>query len=55
MRGGVARETEDIGFHGPGCSGSRTGQHGTEPEARTEAMRAVTRLRIDAHDLWLAD
>ncbi|OBV12237.1 TolC family protein [Erythrobacter dokdonensis] len=26
-----------------------------EAEARTEAMRAITRLRIDAHDLWLAD
>lgn len=26
-----------------------------EAEARAEAMRAVTRLRIDAHDLWLAD
>ncbi|MCU0946712.1 MAG: TolC family protein [Porphyrobacter sp.] len=27
----------------------------TEAAARTEAMRAITRLRIDAHDLWLAD
>ena len=26
-----------------------------EAAARTEAMRAITRLRIDAHDLWLAD
>lgn len=26
-----------------------------EAEARAEAMRAITRLRIDAHDLWLAD
>lgn len=26
-----------------------------EAEARTEAMRAITKLRIDAHDLWLAD
>jgi outer membrane protein TolC len=26
-----------------------------EAESRTEAMRAITRLRIDAHDLWLAD
>lgn len=26
-----------------------------EAEARTEAMRAVTRLRIDSHELWLAD
>ena len=24
-------------------------------EARAEAMRAITRLRIDAHDLWLTD
>jgi cobalt-zinc-cadmium efflux system outer membrane protein len=27
----------------------------TEAAARTEAIRAITRLRIDAHDLWLAD
>ena len=27
----------------------------TEATARAEAMRAITRLRIDAHDLWLAD
>jgi outer membrane protein TolC len=26
-----------------------------EAEARAEAMRAITRLRIDAHDLWLRD
>jgi outer membrane protein, heavy metal efflux system len=26
-----------------------------EGEARTEAMRAIVKLRIDAHDLWLAD
>lgn len=26
-----------------------------EAAARTEAMRAITKLRIDAHDLWLAD
>lgn len=26
-----------------------------EAEARAEAMRAITKLRIDAHDLWLAD
>ena len=26
-----------------------------EAESRTEAMRAITKLRIDAHDLWLAD
>lgn len=26
-----------------------------EAETRTEAMRAIARLRIDAHDLWLAD
>jgi cobalt-zinc-cadmium efflux system outer membrane protein len=26
-----------------------------EAEGRAEAMRAITRLRIDAHDLWLAD
>ena len=26
-----------------------------EAEARTEAMRAIAQLRIDAHDLWLAD
>lgn len=26
-----------------------------EGEARTEAMRAITKLRIDAHDLWLGD
>lgn len=26
-----------------------------EAEARTEAMRAIAKLRIDAHDLWLAD
>lgn len=26
-----------------------------EGEARTEAMRAIAKLRIDAHDLWLAD
>jgi cobalt-zinc-cadmium efflux system outer membrane protein len=26
-----------------------------EAESRAEAMRAITRLRIDAHDLWLAD
>jgi outer membrane protein TolC len=26
-----------------------------EAEARAEAVRAITRLRIDAHDLWLAD
>lgn len=26
-----------------------------EAEARADAMRAITRLRIDAHDLWLAD
>ncbi|KPF93660.1 hypothetical protein IP81_02840 [Novosphingobium sp. AAP83] len=26
-----------------------------EAEARVEAMRAITELRIDAHDLWLAD
>jgi len=26
-----------------------------EAEARAAAMRAITRLRIDAHDLWLAD
>jgi len=26
-----------------------------EAEARAEALRAITRLRIDAHDLWLAD
>lgn len=26
-----------------------------EAAARAEAMRAITRLRIDAHDLWLAD
>ena len=26
-----------------------------EAEARAEAMRAITELRIDAHDLWLAD
>jgi hypothetical protein len=23
--------------------------------ARVEAMRAITKLRIDAHDLWLGD
>lgn len=27
----------------------------TEAEARAEAVRAVTKLRIDAHDLWLGD
>lgn len=27
----------------------------TEAGARTNALRAITRLRIDAHDLWLAD
>jgi len=27
----------------------------TETDARTEAMRATTRLRIDAHALWLDD
>jgi outer membrane protein TolC len=27
----------------------------TEAAARTEAVRAITRLRIDAHDLWLGD
>lgn len=26
-----------------------------EAEARVQAMRAITRLRIDSHDLWLAD
>lgn len=26
-----------------------------EAEARAEAMRSITKLRIDAHDLWLAD
>lgn len=26
-----------------------------EAEARTEAMRAITKLRIDSHELWLAD
>jgi hypothetical protein len=26
-----------------------------EAEARAEAMRAITKLRIDAHDLWLKD
>lgn len=26
-----------------------------EAESRTEAMRAITKLRIDAHDLWLGD
>ena len=26
-----------------------------EGEARTEAMRAIVKLQIDAHDLWLAD
>lgn len=26
-----------------------------EAEARADAMRAITRLRIDAHELWLAD
>lgn len=26
-----------------------------ETEARAEALRAITRLRIDAHELWLAD
>lgn len=26
-----------------------------EAEARTEAMRSITKLRIDAHDLWLGD
>ena len=26
-----------------------------EAESRAEAMRAVTKLRIDAHDLWLGD
>ena len=26
-----------------------------EAEARAEAMRAITKLRIDAHDLWLGD
>jgi outer membrane protein TolC len=26
-----------------------------EAEARAEAMRAITKLRIDAHDLWLVD
>jgi outer membrane protein TolC len=26
-----------------------------EAEARAEAMRAITRLRIDSHELWLAD
>jgi len=26
-----------------------------EGEARTEAMRAIVKLRIDAHDLWLAE
>ncbi len=26
-----------------------------EGEARAEAMRAITKLRIDAHDLWLGD
>jgi len=26
-----------------------------ESEARAEAMRAITKLRIDAHDLWLGD
>ncbi|WP_086617887.1 TolC family protein [Erythrobacter tepidarius] len=26
-----------------------------EAEARVEAMRAITKLRIDAHDLWLGD
>ncbi|MFN4020901.1 MAG: TolC family protein [Erythrobacter sp.] len=26
-----------------------------EAEARAEALRAITKLRIDAHDLWLAD
>lgn len=27
----------------------------TEAQARAEAMRAITRLRIDSHELWLAD
>ena len=26
-----------------------------EAEARADAMRAITKLRIDAHDLWIAD
>jgi hypothetical protein len=26
-----------------------------EAEARGEAMRAITTLRIDSHELWLAD
>jgi len=26
-----------------------------EVQARADAMRAVTKLRIDAHELWLAD
>jgi hypothetical protein len=26
-----------------------------ETAARADAMRAITKLRIDAHDLWLAD
>lgn len=26
-----------------------------EAESRTEAMRAITKLRIDSHELWLAD
>jgi|AutmiccommunBRH9_1029481.scaffolds.fasta_scaffold00120_12 outer membrane protein TolC len=27
----------------------------SEAQARAEAMRAITKLRIDAHDLWLGD
>lgn len=27
----------------------------SEAESRAEAMRAITKLRIDAHDLWLGD
>lgn len=26
-----------------------------EAQARADAMRAITRPRIDAHELWLAD
>ena len=26
-----------------------------ETKARTEAMQAITQLRIDSHELWLAD
>ncbi|MCB2083061.1 MAG: transporter, partial [Sphingomonadaceae bacterium] len=26
-----------------------------EAEARAEAMRAITKLRIDSHELWLED